>query len=49
MKYIGDVKELDIQSAKNLASQGIDVFNANDKFFNDICQDFNNTYGKDIK
>ena len=48
MKYIGDVTELDIQSAKSLASQGIDVFNADDKFFNDICQNFNNTYGKDI-
>ena len=48
MKYIGDVGELDIHSAKNLASQGIDVFNANDGFFNDICHEFKNTNGKDI-
>ena len=37
MKYIGDIEQLDIESAKNLAFQGIDVFNANDSFFNDIC------------
>ena len=48
MKYIGNVEELDIQSAKDLANQGIDVFNASDDFFNDICQDYNNTNGKDI-
>ena len=48
MKYIGDIKELDIQSAINFARQGIDVFNAKDDFFNDICQNYNNTNGKDI-
>ena len=48
MKYIGDVEELDIESAMGLADQGIDVFNASDSFFNDICQDYNNTDGKDI-
>ena len=37
MKYIGDVKELNIQSAMTLSEQGIDVFNARDEFFNDIC------------
>ena len=48
MKYIGDVEELDIESAMGLADQGIDVFNASDSFFNDICQDYNNTDGKDL-
>ena len=49
MKYIGnDVEKLDIQSAQDLANMGIDVFNANDDFFNDICLQYNNTDGKDI-
>ena len=34
MKYIGDVKELNIQSAMALSEHGIDVFNANDSFGN---------------
>jgi hypothetical protein len=37
MKYLADVEELDIETAKTLANQGIDVFNAKDSFFNDIC------------
>ena len=48
MKYIGDANELNIDSAKSFSEQGIDVFNVNDDFFNDICQDFNNIDGKDI-
>ena len=48
MKYIGDIKELDIESAMNLADKGIDVFNPNDNYFNDICQDYDNSDGKDI-
>ena len=48
MKYIGDVEELNIQSAKDLANQGIDVFNASDEFFNDICHQYDNSEGKDI-
>ena len=48
MKYIGDVEELNIESAKDLANQGIDVFNANDKFFNDIFHFYDNKDGKDI-
>ena len=48
MKYIGDVEELNIQSAKDLANQGIDVFNASDEFFNDICHQYDNTEGKDV-
>ena len=48
MKYIGDVEELDITSAIGLADKGIDVFNASDDFFNDICQQYDNTDGKDI-
>ena len=48
MKYIGDVEELDIQSAMNLASKGIDVFNPTDDYFNDICKNYDNNDGKDI-
>ena len=49
MKYIGDViDELNIESAKNFANQGIDIFNANDSFFNDLCHKFDNFDEKDI-
>ena len=48
MKYIGDVTELNIESAKSLSTQGIDVFNAEDDFFNDICHPFDNSNGTDI-
>ena len=48
MNYIGDVKELDINSAKYLSGKGIDVFNANDDFFNDICHHYDFPDGKDI-
>ena len=48
MKFIGDVEELNIESAMNLADKGIDVFNASDDFFNNICHKYNNTDGKDI-
>ena len=48
MKYIGDVEELNIESAIELANQGIDIFDANDKFFNDICHFYENKDGKDI-
>ena len=34
--YFGDVEEIDIYSANVLSDKGIDVFNAVDKFFNDI-------------
>ena len=48
MKYIGDAEELNIESAVSFSEQGIDIFNANDDFFNDICHDISNTNGKDI-
>ena len=48
IKYIGDVEEIDLDSAKVLSDKGIDVFNAKDKFFNDICHPFDNPYEKDI-
>ena len=49
MKYIGNVEgKLDMDSAESLSNQGIDVFNANDDFFNDICHQFDNSDGKDI-
>ena len=42
LKYIGDVEELNIDLAKDLSGQGIDVFDRNDKFFNDICLQLKN-------
>ena len=49
MKYIGDLKEeLNIESAMSFADSGIDVFNARDEFFNNICHEYNNKDGKDI-
>ena len=48
INYIGDVKELKIDSAKSFSEQGIDIFNANDDFFNDICHDFDSIDGQDI-
>ena len=48
IKYIGDVEKIDLDSAKALLDKGINVFNAADKFFNDICYPFDNPYGKDI-
>ena len=49
MKYIGDAtKELNIESAKSLSKQGIDVFNASNEFFNDICYEYESNDGKDI-
>ena len=48
MKYIGDVEELNIESAMSLADRGVDVFNAQDAFFNDICHPFDNADGIDI-
>ena len=48
MKYIGDAKKLNIQLAKSLSKQGIDVFNASNEFFNDICHPYESSDGKDI-
>ena len=48
MKYIGDIKEINIQSAQNFAEQGVDVFNASDEFFNNLCHNYNNKDGQDI-
>ena len=48
MKYLGDVKEIDINSAKNNAELGIDIFNASSDFFNNICFQYKSNDGKDI-
>ena len=37
MKYVGDVEDIDINTAMDYAEQGIDVFNTQDAFFNDRC------------
>ena len=41
MKYVGDVDDIDINTAMEYAEQGIDVFNTQDAFFNDRCSKFN--------
>ena len=48
IKFIGDIEEIDIESAEFYSNQGIDVFNAADKFFNDKCHPYDNPDGKDI-
>ena len=48
MKYIGDIDAKIIESAKKFASQGIDIFNPKDKFFNDLCYYYDNKDGIDI-
>ena len=49
MKYLGEIeKYLDMNSAKTFSEQGIDVFNVNDEFFNDICHQYDNLGDKDI-
>ena len=40
MKYIGDAEDIDINTAMEYAEQGIDVFNTQDKFFNDRCSKY---------
>ena len=40
MKYVGDVDNIDLNTAMDYADQGIDVFNAQDSFFNDRCHHF---------
>ena len=49
MKLINDsLDESDIEFAKSLSNQGIDIFNPNDDFFNDLCHNYKNSDGKDI-
>ena len=49
LKYIGDLQEeLNIDSAKNLANNGIDIFDASDKYFNSICHEYDNHDSKDV-
>ena len=49
MKNLRDsTDELNIEYAKSLSKKGIDVFNVNDSFFNDLCHKYDNLNGKDI-
>ena len=48
LKYVGDDENININSAKNFADMGIDIFNASSDFFNDICFQYDNDDGKDI-
>jgi len=45
MKSIGDLEDVDFETAKKMADQGVDVFNVNDTFFNDICHPFKSESG----
>ena len=47
LHFIKDVKRLDIQKSIKLTDQWIDVFEASDDYFNDICNE--NTNDRDIK
>ena len=42
------VENIDIETSYEYAKQGIDVFNVNDSFFNDLCQKYDNKDGVDI-
>ena len=48
IKYIEDANKIDINKAKILSEQGIDMFNLKDNFFNDICYPNDNPNKKDI-
>ena len=48
LKYIGDVEEINVNSAKNYADSGIDIFNTSSDFFNNLCFQYDNKDGKDI-
>ena len=48
LKYIGDIKDLDFNSAITLSDKGIHVFNAADEFFNDLCYYYDSSDGKDL-
>ena len=48
LKYIGNDENININSAKNYADMGIDIFNTSSDFFNDICFKCDNDDGKDI-
>ena len=40
MKIVSDLEEVDFNSAMEYSDQGIDIFNAQDSFFNDICHPY---------
>ena len=43
-----DTSSIDLNKANDLANQGIDVFDSNDTFFNDICQPFSSENNSDV-
>ena len=40
MKYVGDVEDIDINTAMGYSEKGIDVFNTQDDFFNERCHHY---------
>ena len=47
-KPIVNPELLDLISAEDLSKQGIDVFNSNDSFFNNLCKPFTSNNGTDV-
>ena len=45
MKFIGDLEDIDLLEAQKMSEKGVDVFNINDSFFNDICHPFTSENG----
>ena len=48
MHHLEGYQDIDLKSAKKYAIKGIDVFNATDSFFNDLCYPYDNKDNKDI-
>ena len=48
IKSISDIKEINIEQAKEFSELGIDVFNENDSFFNELCYPFKTNTSSDI-
>ena len=49
IKYpITDPEAVELDLAYNMPLQGIDIYDANDPFFNDICYPFTSEEGKDV-
>lgn len=40
--------QLDIKSTQTFSEQNIDIFNAKDNFFNDLCHQYENIDNRDI-
>ena len=48
MMNIKEIEQLDIKTAKQFTEKGIDIFNPNDEFFNELCLKFDSIDNRDI-